>query len=165
MKKLNLLLLNSDGTDSSSVADPLSTPTSDIDISRDVATAANYEMTIKEAKLVDKKDDPTRKNLVITLKSTKETRSTKGSIMAPGALTLSKYYPTAATEKMDIRKVAQGFARLAKGVGLSGGVTPKGIIDNPSILVGKTAIWKVAIKQETSEFPEGNEIKDVVIPD
>ena len=164
MKQINRLLLNTDGADSTSasVADPLSTPVGDIDISRPVAAAANYEMEIHEPKVGPNKAQ-TGRNLEIKLKNTKEVKSTKGEIMHAKALVLSKYYPLQASEKMSIKQVAQSIARLAKGLGLNASITPKDIIDNPSMLSGKVGLFKVAIKQETSEYPEGNEVKDIVI--
>lgn len=143
--------------------DPLSTPCGDIDISRPVARAANYEMVVSEAKLEPKKDDPTRINVVLKIKSTKEITSTKNAIIAPGALVLTTYYPTKETDKMTRQQVGQRFAKLVKGLGLPAQVTPKDIIDNPSLVAGKIGLWKVGLKQETSEFPEGNDIKDIVV--
>lgn len=146
-------------------ADPLNTPCGDIDVSRPIAKAANYEMTIVEATVAEKNGDATRHNVVIKLKSTKEAKSTKGDVMHAGALVLKAYYPTKETEKMTRKEVGQKFAKLVKGVGLPAAVTPGDVINNPSVLVGKIGIFKVGIKAETSEFPEGNEIKDVVVPE
>lgn len=142
--------------------DPLSTPVGDIDLSRPLAPASNYEMSVAEATVGPNKAQ-TGRNLNVKLKSTKEIRSTKGDVMAPGALVLSKYYPLQATDKMSLKQVAQGIARLAKGLGLPASLTATDIINNPSILAGKIGLFKVAVKQETAEYPEGNEVKDIVI--
>ena len=142
--------------------DPLSTPVGDVDLSRPIAPAANYEMACIEAKVGPNKAQ-TGRNLEVKIKSTKEIKAVKGDIMGAGALVLTKYYPLQATEKMTMKQVAQSLARLAKGIGLPASLTPNDIISNPSVITGRTGLWKIGIKQETSEFPEGNEVKDVVI--
>ena len=146
-----------------SVADPLSTPAGDFDISRPVAMAANYEMKIKEAKLEPKRDDASRINIMITLENTKEVRSTKGSVIEPGHLVLRKYYPTQPSEKQKATEVGAALARLIRGVGLPAQLSPRDLINQPSTLTGKVGIWKVKIKKETAEYPEGNEVGDPII--
>ena len=159
MKQLNRILRSPADTGG---GNPLSTPVGDIDISRPIATAANYEMEIHEPKVANNKRQDGR-NLEIKWKNTRELKSTKGDVIAPKQLVLTQYFPLQATEKMTIKQVAQGIARLAKGIGLPASITPNDIINNPSILSGKTALVKVGIKQETTEYPEGNEVKGVVI--
>ena len=164
--KLNRILLNTDGVDGSSTAtpelDPLSTPVGDVDLSRPIAPPSNYEMVVAAAAVGPNKAQ-TGRNLEIKVKSTKEIKPIKGDMMAVGQLTLTKYYPLQATEKMSINAVAKGIARLCKGLGLPASLTANDVINNPTILTGKIGLWKVGHKQETSEFPEGNEVKDIVI--
>ena len=115
-----------------------------------------------EAKVSPNKAN-TGQNLEVKLRNTKEIKSTKNDTIVPKQLVLTKYYPLQATEKMSIKQVGQGLTRLGRGLGLPGAMSPKDLINNPTILAGKTGLWKIAIKQETAEFPEGNEIKDIVI--
>jgi hypothetical protein len=160
-----LFLLNVDsaaGTGADSALDPLATPVGDIDLSRPIAPPSNYEMSIAEASVIPNKAQ-TGRNLLLKWQNTKEIKSTKGDMMAVKQLTLSQYMGLQATEKKTAKAVAQDIARLAKGVGLSASITPLDVINNPSILVGKLALVKVGHKQETSEYPEGNEIKGVVL--
>lgn len=160
---LNSLRLNTDGAASAGITDdPLSTNVSDIDLSRPLAPASNYELSITDAKLEDNKKKDGQ-NLVIKTKSTREIKSVKGDIMPAGSLVLTQYVSLTPSEKYTNKMIAQGIARLAKGLGLPGSITPRDVINNPTMLNGKFGIFKVKINQETAEFPEGNAIAGIVI--
>ena len=166
-KNKHNVLLDNTAVDSTGVADaaadPLSTPSSDIDISRPIAMAANYEMSVKEAKIEPKKDDASRSNIVLKMVNVKEARSTKGQVIEPGHLVLTKYLPTQATDKMSITAVGQGIAKHIRGLGLPASLSPRDAINNPSVFAGKTGLFKVKIKKETAEYTEGNELGDPII--
>lgn len=164
MKQYLTILLMSDAVAGGNGVelDPLSTPVGDVDLSRPIAPPANYEMSIPEASVGPNKAQ-TGRNLVLKCKSTKEIKSVKGDIMPAGSLVLTKHLPLQASDKMSIKQVSQSIARWARGFGLPPTLSAADIIANPTVFNGRTGLVKVAHKQETSEFPEGNEIKDVVI--
>jgi hypothetical protein len=118
-------------------------------------------MTIKTAEVVPNKKQ-TGDNLVISWANAKEAQSTKGDNIAVGQVVLKHYVGLTETDKYHVKDIAKSVTRVAKAVRLSG-VTPKDVINNPSQLVGKTAIVKVGIRKETEEFAEANEVKSFVI--
>ena len=61
------------------------------------------------------------------------------------------------------KQIAQDLTRIIRGAGLPGSTTPRELIDNPTVLAGKTLLVKVGLRQETAEFPESNEVKGVVL--
>ena len=157
-----LLMFDAPASAGSTDVDPLATPVGEVDLSYPILPAANYEMTIAEASLVDNKAQ-TGKNLLLKWKTAKEARSTKGEVLAAGQVTISQYIGLATSDKYTNEMIKKSIARVAKGAGLNASLSARDVINNPSMLVSKTALVKVAVKQETAEYPEGNEIKGVVI--
>lgn len=166
MKKyINNIHLSPDdasGSSSAEVADPLAMPTGDIDISRPIVVAANYEMQIKTAAVADNAAK-TGKNIVLKMANTKEVKSTKNELIPPGQLVLTRYISLTQTEKRTNANIAKDIARLCRGLGLPAAVTGRDVINNPTILQGKTGLWKIKVAQETQEFPERNEVGDLVV--
>ena len=142
--------------------DPLSTPSEAIDISYPKLPPANYEMTIVEAtKVANKKG--TGDNLVLKWKTSREQTSTKGDILNPGQVVIPSYVSLAVSGARTTKQIAQDLTRIIRGAGLPGSTTPRELIDNPTVLAGKTLLVKVGLRQETAEFPESNEVKGVVL--
>jgi hypothetical protein len=134
----------------------------DIDLSRPIAPASNYQMLLTEPKI-----EPNRKgtgnNLVVKWKSTTEIMSTKGDVINPGALVITQYIGLTETEKRKSKAIAQDIARLIRGGGLPVETKISEVMANPTLLAGKTMLVKVKIRQETTEFPESNEIGGIVL--
>ena len=152
--------------------DPMSTSVDDIDISYPLLPAANYEMVVKSAVKAENKDK-TGENIEIKWANTKPATSTKGAEIVPGQIVLTSYVgltekPERQSEngktirartKMDI---AKDITRVCKATGVTG-VNPGQIAADPSVLVNKTALVKIGVRDETSQFPESNEIVRLVV--
>lgn len=154
--------LNSDAAASAGEPDPLAMPTGDVDISRPIIPAANYEMEVTSATVADNKDK-TGKNLVLKLKNTRAVRSTKGDELPPGQVVLTQYVSLTVTDKRTSKNIAQDIARTSRGLGLPPQVTGRDIINNPSVLNGKTGLFKIKVSQETAEYAEGNQVGGIVV--
>jgi hypothetical protein len=142
--------------------DPLDIAANEVDLSYPLAPASNYQMSIFSAeKLPNRKG--TGDNLKLVWKSVSEITSTKGDTMRPGTLTVTQYVGLAETDKRSRKDIAKDLVRLIKGGGLPGDTTPSAVINNPTLLTGKTMLVKVGIRQATSDYAESNEVKGVVI--
>lgn len=150
------------------VIDPLDQSSDDIDISYPVVAGSDYKMSVKEAKTEPNKDgDGT--NLVTIWQNEDELTSTKGEKLVKGQLVLTSYVgltvKPAGERGGKMRKawtnddIGKQITRLIRATGLGGkGIKPREIINNPTVLNGQVALVKVALRQETAEFPEGNQI-------
>jgi hypothetical protein len=158
MKNLNRILRSPDVVDG---ADPLDTPCNDIDTSFPLAPASTYPFECTKAEKTTKKDDESRELIAYTLTNTSTITSTKGEPMPPGSLPLIGRVSITPSDKMDNRAIAKNIARVVKGLGLN--LTPRQVMNDPSLLVGGKGDWKVKLRPETNEFPARNELGDPVI--
>jgi len=143
-------------------ADPLAMEAGSVDLARPIAPASNYILVIKDAKVEPNKKN-TGNNLVTKWANTSDITSTKGDIIPAGSMVITQYTGLTPTEKRSNKDIAQDCARLIRGSRLPDATTGRDLINNPTILIGKELMVKVAIKKETDEFPEANEIKGIVL--
>lgn len=156
------ILLSSDSGLSAGDVDPLDMGAESIDLSRPIAPASNYPLSIKEAtKQPNKKN--TGENLVLKWVSTTDISSTKGDVIPAGRLVMTQYMGLTPSDKRSAKDIGQDIARLIRGGRLPGSTTPRDVINNPSLLVSKTLLVKVSVRTETAEFPESNEVKSIVL--
>lgn len=144
-------------------SDPLDTPVGDIDISYPLIPPNITEFVCVEADVQDNKAK-TGKNLVLTWENTRELTSTKGDILPPGNIKLKEYLSTVPTKDFTPKMIGQRFAKLARGAGLPAALTVRDIMNNPTVIKGKIANYKVKKEEETAEFPERNGLGAIVIP-
>lgn len=141
---------------------PLDTEVSSIDTSYPRATPGTYAMLIDSAEIKPNKAG-TGENLVLKLKSTTPITQTNGKdSFVPGAFKLTHYISLEVTEKLTAESISRSVAHLAKAARVSGSL--RQVLAQPSPLQGKIVDTKVRIKQETSEYPEGNEVAQFIIP-
>lgn len=139
--------------------DLLDTDVSGIDTSFPRIVAGLYELSIATAEKVANKAG-TGENLKLTLKTTQPATDTSGSPV-PAGFTITTYIALTETGKYTQQMIAKALASLMKSAGMSG--SPRTIIDNPALLVGKVVTAKVSINKETDEFAESNGIKGFVV--
>lgn len=173
------------GTESAAVErDPLDTPCDDIDISYPLLAASNYHMGVKKAvrKFSKKQTEAGTDGLTadkdggvlhVQWENLDQQQSTKGEVITARQLVITEYIPLLPTEATAEKKayttgdIAKRLTKLKKAVGLPGAITPRDIMSNPSMLDGRPSNVpvKVAVKKETADFPESNEIKGYVLED
>lgn len=137
----------------------LDTDVSSIDTSYPRIVAGLYELSISAAEKIRNKAE-TGDNLKVEFKTTQPATSTTGEPVPPG-FTMSRYIGLTVTEKYSEDMIGKTIASLMKCFGVTG--SPRTIIDTPAVLIGKIGPCKVSIKKETTEFPEGNEVKSFVV--
>ena len=142
--------------------DPLDSASDSIDLSFPIVPAGIYPLAIAEAVVKPNKRNDGN-NLVIKWKSTTELTSTKGDICPPGQIVVMQYIGCSVVEKRTAKQIAQDITRLIRGGRLPGETKPSEVIANPTLLAGKVMPVKIAIQQDTDEFPESNKVKQVVV--
>ena len=133
--------------------------TADIDTSRPRLAAGVMELEIVEAKKEPSKDGE-KENLNLQLKTIKEETATTGDREAAGFY-LFHTISLSPTEKYTGQRIVQALGELCQSarVNVKLGV----LLDDPSILKGKTVVAKVALQKETDEYPERNNIKNFIV--
>lgn len=161
--------------------DPMDQSCDDIDISFPMVPASNYSMRVKSCERVLSKkakeageeldlNNLNSGNLKITWENTTEIQSTKGEQLEPGRIALTQHISLSPTKgsadkkAYTIEDIKRRVTRVVRGTGLKG-VSVSDVIRNPSILIDREGVVKVKVKKETAEFPEGNEIGDVIVED
>jgi hypothetical protein len=153
--------------------DPMGQSCDDIDISYPLLPASNYPMVIKEAKRGPNKAGD-GENIELKWANVNAGTSTKGEPVSAGQIVLTSYIGlTPKPERKDestgrtIRArtnidIAKDITKVVKAVKMTK-TTPGAIAADCFILIGKEAIVKIGIRNETANFPESNEIKSFVI--
>lgn len=132
-----------------------------IDLSYPLIPGGHHKLNIAEATVAQNKKQ-TGNNLVLKWKNADEVLSTKGETLPPGRVVITQYVGLTVTEKRDAKAIQRDIERLRRATGIN--VTKLSEIrDNPSLLVGKTCLCKVKVRQETDEYPESNEVSTVVL--
>lgn len=159
-------------TDLANLANQLGEETCDtVDISYPMLPANTYPFVVKKAEVVNNADE-TGKNIKIQWENAQEQQSTKGEQLLPGQIVISSYVglteKPARTENgksikaRTLTEIKKDMAKVLKATSMSG-TSLKDFLANPSMIEGRQAMVKVGVRKETSDFPESNEIKSLVI--
>ncbi len=143
--------------------DPLGTDIGSIDTSYPVLVADIYDMEVVDAKVNPSKKGG--KNYSVSLRTTQPAKTTKGDNQAPG-LVITQNISLTPTDKYSQASIDKALAKLAQWAGVSG-VTMGDVRSDPAILTprikGHQGKVKISVSKETDEYPEGNNVKDLVI--
>lgn len=134
--------------------DPLDENVNDVNIEYPILPAAHYMFTLDDAKVEPNKSG-TGNNLIVSHKLAEPAQDKRGEPVSPG-LVLKSYISLTPTDKYPIDSVKKGVTRIARAAKLN--CTVRQLMDNPSMLNGKTVKAKVKVNKETDEFPESNSI-------
>jgi hypothetical protein len=141
--------------------DPLSQSVDGIDTSFPLLPAGLYDFEIVDASVAAAKSNPNGQTMTIKLALTENATDTKGEMLNKGFPIYMRIGLTP-TEKYAAKDIAKKLADVLKKCGYATGVTPRQFISTPRMIVGKIVRAKVAIRKETDEFPESNEVKSLV---
>ena len=94
----------------------------------------------------------------------------KGEQIEAGKILLTQHILITPTGKMDVKMLKKAVARFAVATG-NGSLQLRELVedirkstkDSPSCVVDKPLTIKVAVASETTDFPERNEVKDIVL--
>lgn len=159
MKEINRILRTAEPAEGVVANDPLDTNINDVNTDYPILPASHYMFRIEAEKKVNKAQ--TGDNLVVKHILTEGAQDIKGEPVSPGFV-ITSYISLTETQggngkqPYTIDNIKKGVARVAKAAGVS--ATVRQIMDNPTILNGKSVRANVGISKETSEYPASNKI-------
>lgn len=122
--------------------------------------AGPCELIIKDATVAPGKKDPNKQVITLLLNTNKEYMSTDNETLHPG-FPLRDYVVIDTSTPEGKARTVKSIAAICKATGQKD-LTPRQVIDKPSVLVGRILMAKVGIAKETDGFPESNKIKQYV---
>lgn len=170
MKRTNqiLHLLSPDAAPSTAPeVDPLAMPSSEINTDFPLLKPDKiYEFIVRDCTLDDAKSadaPPGAKNLVVKLVTAKDEVDVNNSTLGSG-FPITKWIPTYAVGRLTIDNVRRSLGEFIKAVlGPSSKVTPRDLLNNPSMFNGRPIKGKVSIsKDKTGAYPDSNSVRFVI---
>jgi hypothetical protein len=143
------------------MSQPLTESIGSVDLSYPRLQPSNYEVGIENAERIPNKAG-TGFNLRLNFKTVADGTSTHGDVV-PSGVKLTMYIGLTESDRRPLGAIKKDVARLGRAARLPVETTIQQIMDNPEMLVGRTLIAKVGIRQATAEFPESNEVKGIVL--
>ncbi len=129
---------------------------STVDTSRPVLPESLYVLEVGNVEVANKKDDDTKRNLVITFKTTVDSPDATGERIISAGFQITKYYPLQQSDKEKAPDYRRDLAVLQDAMeGTKQGERPP---FNPFNYIGRQVLAKVKIKPATDDFGAGNEI-------
>jgi|SRR5438132_404212 len=131
--------------------DPLDTKVDDIDISYPIIPAGIHEFKIDKVEIASNKEK-TGNNMTVHLSATSPKQSIKGETV--NNFKLSTIISLTETEKYLAVDIGKRIATVAQAAEVRG-VTPREIIENPTVLVGRVVNVKTQVSQERTDKATG----------
>lgn len=120
-----------------------------------ILVAQAYTLQVEDCQVVDKKDDPSKKNLLVTLVTTTPEKDINGNDVNAG-LKVSQYIGLAETEKRKKNNIQSDIARLMQCfLGHHDGKF------DPSSIVGQTGLVKLKV-EHSDEYGDKNAVATYV---
>jgi hypothetical protein len=150
--------------------DPLAGTGDEVDQSYPILPAAKYQVIVKSAEIVPGKKDPSSQLIKIAYANAKGETTVKGEQVEAGEVQFTQHILITPTGKMTEKMIKKAVARFAVATG-NGSLQLRELVedirkstkDSPSCVVDKPLTIKVAVASETTDFPERNEVKEIVL--
>lgn len=116
-----------------------------------ILPAQAYTLTVSKCEVVDKKDDSSKKNLLVTLATTDVLKDVNGNDTNPG-LQVRQYIGLSPTDKRTKQNIQSDLAKLM--LCFTGSQTG---MFNPESLIGQTGLVKLGV-EHSEEYGDKNKV-------
>lgn len=157
--KLNQILLSPDAAQGT-IADPFAEDVSGIKNTMPVLKAKIVRFTITEPKREPTKKDPENEMITFTLSTQSKEVAVDGTQLNPGFRVFHRIMITK-SEKRSEKNIAGDLAEVMQAAfpNKGKGMTPRMLLNDPTILDGKMVDAKVSVEPEKDGYPEKNVVK------
>lgn len=154
------IYLSPEPNDGGTMVDPLDQQSGAINTDFPVLKGGIKDLEVVDGSKAPSKSNPNNEVLTFKMKTTQEDVDTKGEIVHPGYPLYHRIVVTPSEDRTG-QRIAKDIAMFAKACG-RGELTPRQIVNDPTLLNGSVARAKVVIQKETDEYPESNSVKSFV---